>query len=208
MAFVENGNAETRFLCSSTKKNVFLIGDSIRQGYCAGVKETLADRANVFYVEDNCRSTQYVIFNLNIWRNMFSDPALVDVVHFNCGHWDIAHWLGGTLPLTSTQEYGRNIQIIIDMLKVLFPNAKLIFATTTTMNPSGEVGINPRTNAEIASYNQIATAVAQENRIPVNDLFAITAAWDSGVYRDYCHLTPEANRVLSKTVADFISSQF
>ena len=45
MAYVENCNANAQFQCSETQKNVFLIGDSIRQGYCATVKEELSQKA-------------------------------------------------------------------------------------------------------------------------------------------------------------------
>ncbi len=201
MIHIEDGNAKKQFICSDVKKNVFLIGDSIRLGYCAWVREALLDLSEVFYVADNCRNTQYVITNLNRWANMFSDRACVDVVQFNCGHWDIAHWRGGAFSLTSETEYARNLQIIMDMLAALFPRAKIVFATTTTMNPDGQTGINPRSNEEIARYNEIAKAVARKNNIAVIDLFALTKDWDSSRYRDYCHFTDEANQVLGQTVA-------
>ena len=69
------------------------------------------------------------------------------------------------------------------------------------MNPSGKVGINPRTNEEISRYNEIAKAVASKNNVLVNDLFAITQAWDSSYYKDYCHFTDEANVLLGQAVA-------
>ena len=201
MAYIEDGKTKTQFLCSDTKKNIFLIGDSIRMGYCISVREALSDIAEVFYVDENCRNTQYVITKLNSWDNMFSDPTRVDLIQFNCGHWDVAHWCGGALSLTSQDEYARNLQIIIDMISKLFPRAKIVFATTTTMNPSGKVGINPRTNEEISRYNEIAKAVAGKNNIPVNDLFAITKEWDSSYYKDYCHFTDETNVILGQAVA-------
>ena len=207
MAYVENCNANAQFQCSEIQKNVFLIGDSIRQGYCAMVKEELSPDAQVFYVSDNCRNTQYVITNLKTWANMFSNPSMVDIVHFNCGHWDIAHWCGGELPLTSEQEYKRNIKIIIDMIRKLFPNAKIIFATTTTMNPNGTIGINPRTTAEIARYNDIAVSVL-EGDVVVNDLFAVTNDWDSDCYADYCHFTTDAFKELGKAVAEALKKTF
>ncbi len=205
MAYVENCNANAQFQCSDTQKNIFLIGDSIRQGYCATVKEKLSSKAQVFYVGDNCRNTQYVITNLKTWANMFSNPNMVDIVHFNCGHWDVAHWCGGELPLTSEQEYKRNIKIIIDMIKKLFPNAKIIFATTTAMNPNGTIGINPRTTAQIANYNDIACDVAGENGVLINDLFAITNNWESDCYADYCHFTPKAFESLGMIVAETLN---
>jgi len=208
MAHIEDGKTGKRFVCSDTKKNVFLIGDSIRMGYCAVTREALADTAEVFYVEDNCRNTQYVITRLFAWANMFSDPARVDLVQFNCGHWDTAHWYGGEFSLTSKEEYERNLQIIFNMLRELFPRAKVIFATTTTMNPSGQVGVNPRTNGEIVQYNEIAKAVTVKNRGEINDLFSLTKEWDSAYYKDYCHFNEEANIILGRTVAETLRAFF
>ena len=40
MVWVENGNTSVIFKCNDSKKNIFLIGDSIRKGYCETVKNT------------------------------------------------------------------------------------------------------------------------------------------------------------------------
>jgi len=92
------------------------------------------------------------------------------------------------------------------MLRELFPHAKIVFATTTTMNPSGQIGINPRTNEEISRYNEIASAVAAKNGIAVNDLFALTKDWDSSYYKDYCHFTDESNEILGRAVAETLKT--
>ena len=42
MKWIENGETATKFVCSEQKKNIFLIGDSIRRGYCATARENLA----------------------------------------------------------------------------------------------------------------------------------------------------------------------
>ena len=107
MNFVENGASSVAFKCSDTKKNIFLIGDSIRKGYCAHTKNALREKAEVFYFEDNCRSSQYIIFSLKKWAGMFDDPAKVDIVQFNCGQWDTAHWNRYEFSLTSESEYAK-----------------------------------------------------------------------------------------------------
>lgn len=203
VAHVEDAKSNVQFVCSDEKKNVFLIGDSIRIGYCGVTRAELSDEAEVFYVSDNNRNTQFVITNIYKWVSMFSDPAKVDLIQFNCGHWDVAHWFGHDISLTSESEYARNLQIIIDLLRKSFPNAKIVFATTTTMNPEGEIGVNPRTNEEIECYNSIAVEVATRNDIPINDLYPITREWDGSYYSDpYCHFNTEANKKLGKIVAD------
>ena len=200
--YVEEGAASAVFECSDTLPNIFLIGDSIRKGYCKTVKAELAGKAEIFYVDDNCRSTQYVIFSLRKWAAMFSDPAKVNIVHFNCGHWDIAHFSGSPECLTSESDYAKNIRTIIFILRKLFPNAKIIFATTTPMNPNGKVGVNPRTNAEVERYNEIATAVCREEGVEINDVHAATRHWGEEYFKDYCHLMPEAFAEVGKMVAE------
>ena len=203
--YAEDGAAGAEFVCSNSLPNIFLIGDSIRKGYCKTVKKELEGKAEVFFVDDNCRSTQYVIFMFRKWVQMFDKPERVDVVHFNCGHWDMAHFSGTSESLTSAEEYGRNIGKIIFLIRRYFPNAKIIFATTTPMNPNGKVGINPRTNAEVERYNEIATAVCRAEGIEINDIHAYTRDWGEEYFQDYCHLTKEAFADLGRKVANKIT---
>ena len=91
--------------------------------------------------------------------------------------------------------------MIIDLLRFYFPNAKIIFATTTPMNPNGVVGVNPRYNEDIEKYNQAAVKIATENNVTVFDLFEFTHSWTSECYRDYCHFTESAFATLGKEVA-------
>lgn len=203
MNWAENGNSDAIFQCNESKTNIFLIGDSIRKGYCETVKNSLSDAAEVFCFTDNCRSTQYIIFNLKKWANMFDDCSKVDIVHFNCGHWDVAHWNGYELSLTGADEYAKNITAIIKLLKNFFPNARLIFATTTPMNPNGGStgGVNPRSNEEIDRYNRIAAEIAREQGVIINDLNSYMRNWGSEYYADTCHPTPAAFVLLGKEVA-------
>ena len=209
MIWVENGNSSVVFNCSRTKSNIFLIGDSIRKGYCKTVKNALSDVAEVFYFDDNTRSSQYIIFSMKKWANMFDDPSKVDVVHFNCGHWDVAHFNGCEFSLTSIDEYAKNIKTIIILLKKFFPNAKLIFATTTPMNPDGGStgGANPRSNEEINRYNSVAVKVATELGVIINDLNGYMKNWTSEYYIDTCHLTPSAFALLGEEVAHQLKAQ-
>ena len=153
----------------SRKPGILLIGDSIRMGYCQTVRECFKDEADVFYPEENCRNTQYVITCLKSWA-MQIPAERIRVVQFNCGHWDIAHWNGDDEPLTPPQEYVRNIHLLIRQLRRFFPQARLVFATTSAMNPNGQLGVNPRSNAEIEHYNALAAAAALEDGVEVNDL--------------------------------------
>ncbi len=64
MKWIEDGESGAAFRCSADKPNVFLIGDSIRRGYCKTVVSELEGKAQVFFPDDNCRSSQYIVFSL------------------------------------------------------------------------------------------------------------------------------------------------
>lgn len=204
MAYLEERKLSSEFHCTSKKKNIFLIGDSIREGYCSVLKQELADFANLFYMDENNRNTQYVITNLNGYAGKFTNPELVDIVCFNCGHWDIAHWNGAKHSLTSKKEYAKNIEILISSFKKLFINAEVVFSTTTPMNPNGEKGINIRTTEEIAKYNRIAKRVCRKNNVKIIDINSFVLDWGSEYYKDYCHYTEHANLLLGKKIANEI----
>ena len=190
---------------TANRKNILLIGDSIRIGYCETVRNELADIAKVVYPAENCRDSTFIITRLHAWAQEF-DAARIDVVHFNCGQWDAAHFNGWKDSLTPTDVYARNLHWIIWALRKEFPNATLHMATTTPMNPINETlpAQNPRTTAEIRCYNTIALRVAAEEEIPVNDLFSLAAGWPSTDYKDTCHYTDEAFKNLGKAVAEYL----
>ena len=188
---------------NSALPEIYLIGDSIRMGYCKDVADELAGKASVKWPDGNCANSQNILINLGWWRRCASAPA---VIQFNCGHWDAAHWDGDAEPITSLGEYRRNVRLIIRRLRKYYPKSKLVFATTTPMNPSGETGGNARTTEEIRRYNEAGAAVAREEGVAVNDLFALTEKWPEADYADYCHFKPEAKKRLGKAVADFTLS--
>ncbi len=203
--YLEDGIAAPIQAEASEKPGILLIGDSIRMGYCETVREFFKDEADVFYPEENCRNTQYVITCLNSWAMQFPRER-IRLVQFNCGHWDAAHWNGDAEPLTAPEEYVRNIRLIIRQLRRFYPQAKLVFATTTIMNPNGAQSVNERTTAQIAQYNALAEAAAREEGVPVNDLYAVSSTYDETAFEDYCHLTPEKFRELGLHVAQYLKS--
>ena len=206
MGYLEEGNADAIWLCSNKKTNILLLGDSIRLGFEPLFKELTENEFSVFSPDENCCMSQNIIISLKRWSNMFDFPEKVDVIHFNCGHWDAAHWLNSSEPVTSVGEYEKNIGIIIDILKRLFPNAKIIFATTTPMNPVDPIGHseNPRTNPDIDIYNTVGAKEAKEHGIYVNDLNSFCRGWGEEAYADYCHFTKESYKKIAEYTAKFI----
>lgn len=207
MGYLEDGNVQGAECISydQEKKNILLIGDSIRKGYCETVRQELADVANVFWPDENCRNSQYIVTRLKTWAAKV--PSDIDLIQFNCGHWDVAHWNGDEDSLTSLEEYDHMIRMIIRQLKRLYPRAELVFATTSVVNPAGVVGVNPRTNKEIVRYNEIAVAVAKEMGVQINDVYGVTVQYGEEMFADYCHLTVDGSEQLGKVIAAFIRDQ-
>lgn len=187
------------------EKTVVLLGDSIRLGYCERVKACL-EGVSVYYPEENCRNTQYLLTQLSGYAAAL-DPKTVVSVLFNCGHWDAAHFGGSSESLTSEEEYRRNLGILVHRLRALFPKASLFFATTTPMNPKAGEDRNPRTNEEIDRYNTVAREVMKREGVEVLDLNAFTRAFSEESFADGCHFTKEASRLLGDRVAAFLKQR-
>ena len=203
LAKTENGEAECTF-CGG-KKKIFLIGDSMREGYCPFVKEKLTDLYDVVFPDENCRNTQYVITSLRRWSGMFENLEDVAVVSFNCGHWDIAHWNRDPEPLTTISDYARNIRRIITNLKVFFPKAEILFFTSSCLSPAGcGEHTNPRTNEEVMAYNEAAVEVAKKENIHVADMYDFMKDWGEECFIDYAHLTEEYCKKLGDYVTENI----
>jgi len=196
-------------------RKIFLIGDSIRygtsgnEGYKNGygyyVKQKLVDKAIVYQPDENCRFLQYTLRYLHEWARKLGIGENIDVVHWNNGLWDVLR-LFDDEPLTSLEMYKIMLERVYKRIKNLFPNAKIIFATTTTMNPNGVMGVNPRSTEEIDEYNKLAIEKAKAEGILINDLNAFVKEWGSEMYEDYCHYTKDAFECLGEHVAQFLKN--
>ena len=185
-------------------KRVILLGDSIRIGYSPYLCKELSGVADVRYPQENCRNTQFTYIGLSWWKDLFDCPEKVDLVYWNNGHWDIAHWGGDRLSLNSVDQYAEMLERIHCRLNSLFPNARIIFSTTTPSNPNGITGVNPRTNEEIIKYNSKAKRILEKRGVIIHDLFEMLKDKDESFYSDYCHLTPQGFEYLGKVIAQFI----
>ncbi len=186
-------------------KKVFLLGDSIRMGYDSFVRELLEGEAEVCFSEDNGRFAGYTYIGIPGWKNLAGNPDDVAVVHWNNGHWDCAHFFHDSEPYSTVEEYAAWLRRVYSCIRRNFPNAKVIFATTTGVAPGRyETMANPRSNEELAAYNRAAVRVMEELGVPVNDLAAFSAPFPVGYYRDEVHFTDEGSRLLAGAVADKI----
>ena len=185
-------------------KNIVLIGDSIRMGYDKYVKEALAGVANVYYPPENCRFAEYVLRYAHEWKKNGEWPTDVDLVHWNAGLWD-ALMLFDDEPLTTLDYYENAIARIDKRLRMLFPNAKFIFATSTAVIENKFAKNFKRDNRVIQKYNETAKRALANTDTIINDLFALTSNCPESYHSDAVHYrTPEGTEVIGGRVLALI----
>jgi len=167
-------------------KKIVLIGDSIRMGYDKYVKEALDGVAEVYYPAENCRFAQYTLRYLHEWKKKGEWPADVDLVHWNAGLWDVGE-IYGEEPLSSPAHYADMIARIDKRIRMLFPKAKVVFATSTAVREEGYKGVFRRYNATIERYNGVALAALAETDTIINDLYAHTKQVPAECCSDMTH---------------------
>lgn len=190
-------------------KNIYLIGDSIRFGSVGGagspgygvyVKEQLAGIANVYAPNENCQFAQYTLRFLHTWINDVPTDD-VDIVHWNNGLWDVLRLFGDD-PLTDIETYGGMLKRVCKRIQYLFPKAKIIFASSTSVieewAPPGFI----RYNHEIEAYNHKAEEVMNELGVEVNDLYCITKSFDKTYYTDWVHFNEKGAKFLANHIVE------
>ena len=182
-------------------KNVLLVGDSIRMGYDKAIRSTLNGKANVYFPEENCRFASYVLRYMHVYEKLLKDGH-VDVLHWNKGLWDCLR-LFGEDPHTPIDVYSYYIDRICTRIQKVYPNAQVIFATSTRVQSERMDADFKRYNEEIAAYNEAAVQVVQKYGFQINDLYAASAALPDEAHSDPVHYYTSmgtkafANQVLS-----------
>ena len=154
-------------------KNVLLFGDSIRRGYDKAVKKTLEGKANVYFPEENCRFASYLLRYIHEYKSLVKDGN-VDVIHWNAGLWDCLR-LFEEEPHTPIDVYAYYIDRICIRIKKSFPDAMVIFATSTRVQSEKMQKDFKRYNEEIEKYNEAAIQVVKKHGFAVNDLYAVSS---------------------------------
>lgn len=185
-------------------KKVFLIGDSIRMGYDKYIKEALVGTAEVFYPSENCKFAEYVLRFAHEWKKNLQIPDDIDLIHWNAGLWDALE-LFGDEPLTSLSYYEEAIGRIDKRLRMLFPKAKIVFATSTNVNENMASPDFFRHNATIEKYNEAARRALQNTDTKINDLYSLTASVPDSYRSDWVHFyTPEGTELIGRRVLSVI----
>lgn len=182
-------------------KNLLLIGDSIRMGYDKAVEKTLEGKANVYYPVENCRFAAYVLRYLHEYKTLLKGE-MVDVIHWNAGLWDCLR-LFEEEPHTPIEVYAYYIDRICVRIKKVFPEAKVIFATSTSVLSEKMDKNFKRYNEEIEAYNQAAVEVVKKHGFAINDLYAVSTSLPEDAHSDPVHYYTAAG---TKAFADQVLS--
>ena len=131
----------------------FLIGDSICNGYQAGVRNILQNKMNVSYwVSSYCVTSPGYLRLLAFYL----DEVKYDVIHFNNG----LHSLS-----TPTADYAKGIKAALQLIRLKQPQAKLIWVSSTPLK-------KPEMTAKAKELNDACRKVVAElGGIEINDLF-------------------------------------
>lgn len=184
-------------------KTIFLLGDSIRQNYDLYVKQALKDIAYVYYPNDNCMFTQFTLRYLHDWYRAVLGGRLPDVVHFNCGLWDVLRLSNEDYTFNDIETYTKTLSRIVERILYFSPEVKIIFATTTPVQepgftPGGEFGC--RKNSDIIRFNEAAIKMFSEKRyshdkvVAINDLYNVAVSLPKVAYSDEVHYDTELGK--------------
>ena len=198
-------------------KKVFLIGDSIRYGlgaeegrkygYGMYVKENLKGNFEVYEPDDNCRFLQYTLRYLHQWVAELENPSTIDVVHWNNGLWDCLR-LFGDGPLTPVEMYKEYLVRVYNRIRLLLPNAKIIFALTTPVTEEKSYLDFTRKNDDIIRYNQAAIETLSIFDVQINDLYSVAKELRKDYDRyakDWVHYNEAGSKLLAKEVISKIN---
>ena len=174
-------------------KKIVLLGDSIRMGYDKYVKEALSEVAEVYYPDENCRFAEYMLRYAHVWKENGKWPDDIDLVHWNAGLWDVLE-LFDDGPLTSIDYYAEAIARIDKRLRMLYPNAKIVFATSTPVL-EGKYGAGAnRRNDVIKKYNNAAIEALGSKDTLINDLYSLCETFPEEYHSDVTHFATDKGR--------------
>lgn len=190
-------------------KKILLLGNSISIGYREFVKAAFLGVAEVVYPQENGRFAANLLRRLYDYKTELGLLDNVALVHWNAGLWDDLILPDGKVQ-TPKERYAEDIERICETLKILFPGAKYVFATSTPVIEE----LYPRTfeyyrrfNKDTESYNEAAKAVILQHGCGVNDLYSVMKTVPDDYHSDPTHFnTKEGARVISKAIISCIEN--
>ena len=180
-------------------KNILLIGDSIRRGYDSAVKKTLEGIAEVYFPEDNCRFASYLLRYIGDYGALIKNGT-PDIIHWNAGLWDCLRQYGEDAH-TPIEVYAYYIERICLRIKKLYPNATVIFATSTSVISEKMAEGFKRYNKEIEEYNSAAVEIVKKHGFLIDDLYTVSPKLPESAHSDAVHYyTPEGTEAIANQV--------
>jgi len=173
---------------------VLLIGDSITRGYFDGVEKQLAGKAYCARLTTS---------------KCVADPAFLDevqlllkqyqfaVIHFNNG----LHGFGYT-----EDQYRSGLAGLLEVLEKHSSNAKLIWATTTPVRESSDLGQIAETTERVKARNRIAAEIWRDRGVVTNDLYGLVEQHQEYFSGDGVHFNENGREVQVKQVAEAVLS--
>ena len=186
-------------------KSVLLLGDSIRLGYERYVAAMLDGVAKVYTPGDvNNGMAQFVLRWVHEWKRRGGWPDDLQLVHWNAGLWDVLR-IHGDEPLSPLEFYGDTLKRISERLRLIFPNAKQVFALSTWVQEDLYRGEYKRFNSDIERFNQIAIEVLTPLGVEFNDLHTVAKTAPKECWSDLTHFnTVEGIQRMGGAVVDCI----
>ena len=186
-------------------KSVLLLGDSIRLGYERYVAAMLDGVAQVYTPGDvNNGMAQFVLRWVHEWKRRGVFPDDLQLVHWNAGLWDVLR-IHGDDTLSPPEFYGDTLRRISERLRLIFPNAKQVFALSTWVQEDKYQGEYKRFNSDIERFNQIAIEVLTPLGVEFNDLHTVAKTAPAECWSDVTHFnTVEGIRRMGGAVVDCI----
>lgn len=171
------------------KPRVLLIGDSICNAYNGKVRELLEGRINVsFWASSKCVTDPDYFRELDF----ILDAYPYDAVCFNNG----LHSLS-----TDRSEWDAAYASAIAFIRAKLPEAKLSLTLSTPLKDASLTAVS-------ASLNETVLRLAEENRLPVIDLFsAMDPLNREEHWSDTYHFRADAIAVQAKLISDHVSAQ-
>ena len=102
--------------------------------------------------------------------------------------------------------YAYYIDRICARIQKIFPDAKVIFATSTAVQSEKMSPDFKRYNEEIEAYNAAAVEIVRKYGFAVNDLYAVSASLPAEAHSDPVHYyTPIGTEAFANQVLSFVA---
>ena len=146
-------------------KKLVLVGDSIRMGYQAYVRNELSGLSDVWAPEQNGGNSTNIQQHLDKW--IISQAA--DVIHINCGLHDLKRDFDAEETAIPLVQYQANLRDFLGRI-LQETQSTVVWATTTPVNEiwhHQRKGFD-RLEADVVAYNNVSVEVTQDFGVSID----------------------------------------